>query len=150
MAIVAGPRGLRLAFVLATPANLCRMLALTRYYYSTQAFLAWCVGHYFAGGRHYSWVGSPFHPYKRPNPASSNPYLIYASLYQPWYDRDPYDRTIRSLRDDLKRASQSLALPAATRRRLRRCCHRIDLEFFLPVVYRVDVKSISPWRLEQN
>jgi hypothetical protein len=117
------------------------------YYYSTQPFLAWCLSHYFRGGTHYAWVGFPFHPYKRKNPASSNAYLLYANLYHPWYDRDPYDRFVASLRQSLRRAVQAMRLDDDRSRRLKRCCARVEVQLFLPVVYRVDIDIIDLGRL---
>ena len=124
------------------------MLSSARHYYATQPFLAWCLGHYFADGRHFTWVGFPFHPYKRPNPQSSSAYFLYAGLYGPWYDRDPFDRYVRDLRVSLRRGAESLTLDADTKDRLKRCCDKVDLAFFLPVVYRVDISAISVGRLE--
>lgn len=126
------------------------MLSSTRHYYSTQPFLAWCIGHYFAARVHFSWVGFPFHPYKRDNPQSSDPYLLYARLYGPWYDHDPYDHHVTGLRIALERGVQSLRLHWRTKSRLKRCCHLVDLALFLPIVYRVDVTGIAPARLERD
>lgn len=65
-----------------------------QYYYSTQPALAWCIRHYFYGQVHFTWAATPFLPYKKAYPESSNPDQMYADLLEPWRDRDPYERFV--------------------------------------------------------
>jgi hypothetical protein len=92
-------------------------------------------------------VGSPFHPYKRENPQSSNPYVLYGAFYGPWFDSDPYDRNIRDFRLSLARGIRALPLDVDTAASLRRCVRKVDVGLFLPIVFRVDVSTIPPARL---
>lgn len=122
---------------------------MSEYFYSTQSFLAWCLNHYFYDGRHYVWAAALFYPYKMPNPKSSNPYQIYADLYSPWYDRDPFDRFISSVRLSLRKGVIAAGphLSGRTQSRLKRVCAGVDVAFFLPIVYRIDISVISSSRL---
>ena len=117
---------------------------MTEYYYSTQPFLAWCLNHHFYGASHYVWVANPFYPYRAHNPKSSNPFLIYQDLYQPWVDRDDFDKFIQQARLNLKKGVEGYrnANPGVLSRRrvtrLKRICDRVDIIFFYPIVYRID------------
>jgi hypothetical protein len=120
------------------------------YYYSTQAFLEWCFNHHFYDGAHFSWAAAPFYPYKMTNPASSNPYELYGSLYQPWKDRDPYDYFVESKRLHVRKGvmAQASRLSLRQQSRLKRVCRDIDQLFFYPIVYRIDVSTLPTSRLE--
>jgi len=126
---------------------------LPEYYYSTQPFLAWCLNHYFYGGMHYVNVANPFYPYRLPNPKSSHPFLIYQDLYLPWKDRDDFDKFIQQIRLDLNngvvkynRANPG-KLSGGRVSRLKRICKKVDIVFFYPMVYRVDINPVPTSRL---
>jgi hypothetical protein len=127
---------------------------VTRHYYSTQTFLAWCFNHYFYGPSHFAYVGAPFHTYKLPNPASSNPWLRYGSQYNPWWDDDPYDPFVRSQRTGL--AAGVVAMRRArvigrkTAKHLLVIANRAEVALFYPVVYRVDIDLLDINRLEKR
>ena len=126
-------------------------MARTATYYSTQPFLAWCLNHFFFGQRHFAYVGAPFHPYRRRNPASSNPWKTYGAQYEPWVDRDPYDAHIEQKRRNLRKgiAAHSAALHPLVRVALDAICGSGDIIFFVPVVYRVDVATLDGSRLKR-
>ncbi len=119
-------------------------------YYSTQSFLSWCLGHHFYGGSHWVWAARPYYPYGERNPKSSNPYLVYGDLYQPWKDSDNFDKFVSQNRVSLRRGvvakRKSGALPHALGRKLERICEKVDILFFYPLVYRFDLDMIAPGR----
>jgi hypothetical protein len=120
---------------------------MTDMYYGTVPALSWILAHYFYGGKHYTWVASEYFPYGLRNPKSSNPHLIYQDIYQPWKDRDDFDRFIQQLRLDLRKgviAKESVgAITSADATRLKHVCDKVDIVFFYPIVYRVDVDKIT-------
>lgn len=125
---------------------------MATYYYSTQPFLAWCINHYFYQKTHYVWVAAPFYPYRERNPRSSNPYLIYQDFYQPWKDRDIYSSYLNQQRRKLIEgiSKQSLLTDKHRISRLKIICDRINIAFFYPLVYRVDVDAIASKRLDNT
>jgi hypothetical protein len=123
-------------------------LALTQYYYSTQPFLAWCLNHYFYGGVHFAYVGAPFYPYRLANPRTSNSLRIYEDYYEPWKDEDKFSGFIVQKRLALRKGVHKSA-PVVFRPDLLDICDKIDILFFYPVVYRVDIDQIranDPYR----
>ncbi len=120
------------------------------YYYSTQAAIAWVLNHHFYGGRHFVWAATPFHPYREPNPKSSNPYLVYGDLYLPWRDDDQYDRFITKLRMDLVKGIIAIgsAIDDSLADELEEICNRGSVELFLPIVYRIDASTLHPDRID--
>jgi hypothetical protein len=122
------------------------------YYYSTQPLLAWCLNRHFYDGLHYVYV-APFYPYRLPNPKSSNPLEIYRDLYHPWRDRDEYDKTMTQVRLGLRKGVQAHQrgglLDAYRADELARICDTIDIKFFFPIVYRVDIDALDPARLRK-
>ena len=121
-------------------------------YYSTQPFLAWVLNHHFYGRVHFTWAAHPFHPYREPNPKSSNPYLMYADFYLPWRDDDQYDRTITSMRQSLRNGvlAKRALLHSSTTNFLKRVCEQGSPLLFFPVVYRIDVDLLQPSRLDST
>lgn len=120
------------------------------YYYGTKSALDWVLGHYFFRQIHYTWLADCFYPYKQPNPKSSNPFEIYKDLYAPWKDEDGYDTYIRTRRIDLVKAilakEKEGVVEAALGMDLRDMCNNVNIVFFYPVVYRVDISKIAPGR----
>ena len=114
-------------------------------YYSTQPFLAWCLNHYFYGQKHFTYIGSPFYPFQLGNPRSSNPFRAYEDFYEPWKERDEYSKQISAMRLNLRRGIKTA--PVAQRKDLRRICRDIEVAFFYPIVYCVDVSKIDNKRL---
>jgi hypothetical protein len=122
---------------------------LATYYYSTQPFLAWCINHYFYQQTHWTYIGTPFYPYKLPNPRTSNPFRAYEDLYEPVHDRDEFSGHIAQKRTRLKDgiwANQALVSKQHSMS-LERICDAIDIVFFYPVVYRVDIDIMDISRL---
>lgn len=122
------------------------------YYYTTQPFLAWALNHYFYNRTHYVWAGTPFHPYRAPNPKSSDPYYIYADLYHPWKDDDPFDRNITGLRSKLREgvlAKKSLLGPPLEQA-LKDVCDKAEVALFYPIVYRIDTATLDTARLDSK
>jgi hypothetical protein len=119
-----------------------------RYYYSTQPFLAYCINHFFYGGIHYAYVGGKFYPYRKLNPKSSNPLLVYQDIYQPWRDADGFDKFITGLRMNLRKGviakATALGMTTDMRKRLKTICGKVSIDFLYPIVYRVDIDSIVP------
>lgn len=125
---------------------------MARRYYSTQPFLAWCFNHFFYGERHFAYVGAPFHPYKRSNPGSSNPWKIYGAQYEPWYDRDPYDAQVEQKRRNLRKgvAFHAHTLGPDLEYSLTWICEKVDQVFLMPIVYIVDIERLDPARLHRS
>ncbi len=119
---------------------------MAKNYYSTVAALSWVLGHHFYNDKHYTWLAAAFHTHGLSNPKSSNPLKIYQDLYEPWIDRDDADRFIRQLRLDLKagviKQEDSGILTTAEATRLKVICDHLDIVFFYPLVYRVDIDRI--------
>ncbi|MBV9109230.1 MAG: hypothetical protein JO306_07480 [Gemmatimonadetes bacterium] len=124
---------------------------MPRYHYGTVPALAWLLNHYFYGGVHYSWLAEEFAPL-RTNPKSSNPYLIYGDLYWAWSHADQHDRFCTSLRDSLSNGVDAQyarkVVTFDTSRRLMNICSNVEMKFFYPVVYRVDMNAIVSGRQE--
>ena len=118
------------------------------FYYSTQPAIAWILNHHFYGRRHFVWAATPFHPYRQLNPKSSNPYLMYADLYQPWRDDDRFDRFVTSMRLSLIKGviAMSDSLGDSRANELIELCNDCPVEVFLPIVYRLDVSAIDSQR----
>ena len=121
-----------------------------KYLYSTQPFIARCLSRFFYRGKHYVYAAPSFYPYRLRNPRSSNPFSIYQDLYEPWRDRDPFDKVILQTRINLKRGvvAKTKGKLAA---KLDQICNRIDIVFFYPIVYRIPVSLIKKSRrIRQN
>ncbi|MDQ6704983.1 MAG: hypothetical protein M3Z85_03340 [Acidobacteriota bacterium] len=108
--------------------------------------LAWMLGHYFHGAEHRAWVSREYYPYRLPNPKSSNPHLIYQDLYQPWRDRDDFDKYMSQSRLNARKSviARELAaeIGAADAISLKEICDRVDIVFLYPFVIRVDIEPI--------
>jgi hypothetical protein len=119
-------------------------------YYGTVASLAWILGHYFYKAEHYVWLAQEYYPYRLPNPKSSNPYLIYQDFYQPWKDKDDFDKFIQQMRLKLRAGviakETNGVITASDATDLKDICDRVDITFFYPVVYQVDMAKISKSR----
>lgn len=115
---------------------------MSRYYYSTQPFIAWIINQFFFYGRHFVYM-APFYPYRLGNPKSSNPYLIYSDLYLPWKDKDVYDKTIAQYRMNLRKGINNSCPDSELKTDLLNLCDKISIDFFCPIVYRIDVNRIS-------
>jgi len=127
---------------------------MTNHYYGTTTALAWMLGHYFCGAEHRAWVAQEYYPYRLPNPKSSNPHLIYQDLYQPWRDRDDYDKYMSQSRLNARKSviARELAagIAAMDAPDLKDICDRVDIVFLYPLVLRVDIEPIrgsDPQRL---
>ena len=119
---------------------------MSDHYYGTTTALAWMLGHYFYGAEHRAWVACEYFPYRLPNPKSSNPHLIYQDLYQPWKDRDNYDKYIAQARLNARKSvivrELGKQLNSAEAIDLKDICDRVDIVFLYPFVVRVDVELI--------
>jgi hypothetical protein len=74
---------------------------------------------------------------------------IYRDLYEPWRDRDVFDKHILQTRIALKRGVDSRT-KGEKARRLRGICDRLDIVFFYPVVYRIFLDKIPRHRLQKR
>ena len=125
---------------------------MAKNYYGTVASLAWIFGHYFYNQEHYVWLAEEYYPYRLPNPKSSNPHLIYQDLYQPWKDKDDYDKFIQEVRLNLrkgviaKEAETPSVITSSEATELKHICDQVDITFFYPVVYQVDIDPIASSR----
>lgn len=121
------------------------------YYYGCVPTLAWILGHYFYNKQHFVWLASEYFPYRLTNPKSSNPHLIYQDIYQPWKDSDQYDKCILQLRLNLRKGviaqQKASVLHPADSAKLKRVCNKLDILFFYPLIYRVDISKIDKTRL---
>lgn len=119
-------------------------------YYGTVATLAWIFNHYFYKKTHYTWLAEEYYPYRLPNPKSSNPHLTYQDLYQPWKDRDDFDKFIQQIRLNIRKgviAKETAGdITPADATRLKDICDKVDIVFLYPVVYRVDIEKIDKGR----
>lgn len=125
---------------------------MAKNYYGTIPTLAWAIGHYFYGSKHFVNLAGEYFPYRLKNPKSSNPHLIYQDIYQPWRDRDDHDKIINQLRlgitaGVIKKQTDGI-IDSDTAQKLKRICEEIDITFLYPVVCRVNVETIEASRLE--
>ena len=120
-----------------------------KYLCSTQPFLARCPNRFFYGGKHYVYAASTFYPYRSKNPKSSNPMAIYRDLYEPWRDRDVFDKHIAQTRASLKKGVNVQA-DGEEAERLCEICDKVDILFFYPVVYRIFPSKIHRNRLKKR
>jgi hypothetical protein len=119
---------------------------LPTWYYSTQPFLAWVLNHYAHGGTHYAFV-APFLPYRLPNPSTSNPHKLFARFYEAWKDEDENDPTVAQNRLGLRKGIMlNAALQGEWETRLKAACDKASVNYFCPVVYRVNVADIPERR----
>src|SRR5207249_6210271 len=106
----------------------------------------------FFNSKRYVWAAAEFYPYRLTNPKSSNPYLLYRDLYEPWRDRDRHDKFIAQTRVALIGGVRAQAmkgtLTRSEARRLVRICSEVDLLFFYPIIYRIDLTGIRKRRLK--
>lgn len=112
-------------------------------YYSTTTFLTIAINRHLYDDKHFTYVAEGFYPYGKGNPKSSNPLLIYMDLYQPWQDKDPYDKFVlqhrMSVRKGIIEQRKSGVISKQVAKDLKRVADRIDLEFFFPVVLKVKI-----------
>jgi hypothetical protein len=114
-------------------------------YYGTVPALAWILNHYFYRQEHYTWLAEEYYPYRLPNPKSSNPHIIYQNLYQPWKDKDDFDKDILQVRLSLRKGvmakETASVITSAESTDLKDVCDKIDIVFLYPLVYRVDINN---------
>lgn len=117
-------------------------------YYSTTTFLTLSINRHLYDGKHYVYFAEGFYPYGKGNPKSSNPLLIYMDFYQPWQDRDKYDKFILqhrlAVRKGILAKEKDATISSQIAQDLRRVADLIRLEFFYPVVYRVKFNVSDP------
>jgi hypothetical protein len=122
-----------------------------RYYYGVQSGLSYILNHYFYGAIHYTYLAREYYTYRRKNPRSSNPHRVYEDLYEPWKDKDEYSKVINQSRLNIKNGILAQktrgTITTAQALRLGLICDEIDVGVFYPLVYRVDIASISRARL---
>jgi hypothetical protein len=142
-------------------------------FYSTQPFLAWCLNHYFYDKLHYVYVAAPFYPHRLTNPRSSSPMRNYEDYYEAWKDNDKYNSFIAGKRiglragvdaifnnkivnvqkdiqtarnQDIAKAlelQQTQVKYESMRDDLLDICDYINLLFFYPILYRLDINQKS-------
>ncbi|HEV2707181.1 MAG TPA: branched-chain amino acid transaminase [Pyrinomonadaceae bacterium] len=123
-----------------------------RHYYGTVTALAWILGHYFFGAKHYTYLAGEYYPHNLSNPRSSNPYLIYQDFFQPWREKDTYSRYLRSYRQDLRTGVEAKrregVIDHSLAERLKDICDSVDIVFFYPLVFRVKIGQLPSERLK--
>lgn len=121
---------------------------MTDNYYSTTTFIAYSINRHIYQDQHFTWVASNFYAYGSGNPKSSNPLLIYTDLYQPWMDRDPYDKFILQHRLALRKGIMAKEREGVVAHRiaidLKFIADRVTTDFFYPIVYALDMNTITP------
>ncbi len=123
-----------------------------RNYYARQYYLSWILGHYFYDQTHYSWVAAPFFPHNSNNPRSSNPLRLYEETYSAWKEQDPFSDAWDVIRAKLRKGIESNVsrLSKSEQRKLTTIIDDVDIRYFYPVVYRVDVDRIPVARLNDQ
>lgn len=120
--------------------------------YGTIPTVAWIIAHYFYDHTHYMFFAGEFYPYRLNNPRSSNPYLLYQELYEPWRDADEFSKTINGYRLALWRGVEMKrkagVIDDRVADRLKQICDKVNTAFFYPVVCRVSFDSIASNRLK--
>jgi hypothetical protein len=120
-------------------------MTLPNQYYGTIPSLAWILGHYFYGSTHFLYFASEFYPYRLENPRTSNPYLLYQGIYEPWRDNDKYDKLISGYRlsiiGGIEAKSTNNIISSQMADRLKRICHQVSIIFFYPIVCRINVDA---------
>lgn len=121
------------------------------HYYGTGPALGWIFAQHFYGGQHHVWLSAEFYPYRLGNPRSSNPLRLYEGTYEPWRDRDEYDKFVQQLRLDLRKGviaqeKRNVIVPGQASQ-LKDICDKVDIIFLYPIVYRVDVSALANSRL---
>jgi len=120
-----------------------------KYLYSTQPFLARCLNRFFYGGKHFVYAATSFYPYRSKNPRSSNPMSIYRDLYEPWRDRDVFDKYLFQTRESLVRGVEAKK-EGEEAEVLVDICRNVDILFYCPVVYRIYRARIGKHRLKRE
>ena len=112
-------------------------------YYSATTFLTVAINRHLYDDKHFTYVAEGFYPYNKGNPKSSNPLLIFMDLYQPWQDKDPYDKFISqhrmSVRKGIIEQEKSGVISKQIAKDLKRIADRIELDFFFPVVLKITI-----------
>lgn len=126
---------------------------MANYYYGAVTSIAWALGHFYFNNKHYAYLAREYYPYRLKNPQSSNPHIIYQSLYEPWRESDDFNRNITGYRLSLlgavstKQREGVVDQPLA--KRLSGICDKVNIVFFYPVILRVDIDKISSARKER-
>lgn len=109
-------------------------------YYSTTTLLAIAINRHVYRGKHFVYFADGFYPYGDGNPKSSNPLLIYMDLYQPWKDKDGFDKYIAQHRISLVKGVLAKKHDGLIKYNipsdLCKIANSAKLELFCPVVYR--------------
>ena len=121
---------------------------LPDYYYSAQPFIAWCLNHYFYDKTHYVFCGAPFYPfsflpYIRKNQPSSDPLKVYGDYYQYYLSDDHNETKVQGYRNNLKKGVSAIINNADLSIRLIEVCRYVNMNFFFPMVYRIDIRAFA-------
>ena len=123
-------------------------------FYGTVASLAWIFGHYFYNRKHFVWLAEEYFTYGLPNPKSSDPHLIYQDLYQPWKDKDEFDKFIAGSRLNLRKGvianERAGIISSSEATDLKDICDTVDITFLYPLVYKVDITPIATSRRKKR
>jgi len=116
------------------------------HYYGTIPSLAWIFGRYFYKQTYRVWVAEEFFPYRLPNPKSSNPFLIYQDLYQPWKDRDDFDKYVVQSRANIRSGvvinERSSRISRKDASMMKKVCDKVSIVFLYPIVLRVNLDDL--------
>jgi hypothetical protein len=77
---------------------------------------------------------------------------MYGSLYRPFVDVDGFDLYLEAKRTHIRNGviAKQAVLGAPLASELKRVCERVDQTFLFPIVYRVDVSTLSSRRLHRS
>ena len=124
------------------------------YYYGVQTALAYILNHFFYNAVHYTYIAGEYYPYKRKNPRSSNPHRIYEDLYEPWKDKDEFNKVVIQTRLNIKNGilaqTKKNIIDSFLANKLGRICDELDSNLFYPFVFRINIKSIKKNRLQKS
>lgn len=126
----------------------------TEFWYSTKTSLDWLLCHYGLEGRHFAWFAPEFDTYRKGNPESSNPSVLYHGYMAAWRDGDDFSALVSTKRISLCKALEKNADAGLLQRSdaddLKETVERAHISLFYPLVYRIDVNAIDLGRRDSS
>jgi hypothetical protein len=120
------------------------------YWYSAKTAVDWLLCHHALKGRHFAWFAPEFDTYRKSNPESSNPHVLYHGYMAAWRDSDDFAACVTmkriSLCNALEKNVDAGLLGIAEADELKETIERADISLFYPLVYRINFDAIEPSR----
>jgi hypothetical protein len=120
------------------------------FWYSTKTSLDWLLCHYGLQGLHFAWFAPEFDTYRKENPESSNPSVLYHGYMAAWRDGDDFSALVSmkgiSLSKALEKNVDAGLLQRPDADDLKETVERAHISLFYPLVYRIDISGIDPGR----